>query len=77
MINFYKQANAVEIHMDDTKATFPLGVLYAFANEGDSQTVNLRLLGSRKNIYSFLYTDYEGHGSSAVETVDIIAGLLK
>lgn len=77
MVTFIKRENSVQINTEETKTVFPLGSLYAFAEDGDNQTVNIRLMGSRKNIYSFIYTDFEPKGNDAVETVELIGELLK
>lgn len=47
--------NSVEVGDGKVTMLFPKGRLNAIAHKGDDQSVDLRLMGSRKNIMSFRY----------------------
>lgn len=56
---------------------FPKGTLSVSANNGDNQTVNFRLSGSRNNIFSVRYDKFLGEDySSAVEAIEDLSGIL-
>lgn len=76
MVNISSNQDSVIIQSEGTKAVFPKGKLLVFASEGESQSVNIRLMGSRKNLYSFLYSECNLAGGDAVATVDAIAQIL-
>ena len=55
MVTITSLTNGVEISDGVKTMLFPLQRLSAIAHQGDNQTVDLRLMGSRKNILSFRY----------------------
>lgn len=55
MYNITEQGNSIQITDGTTIYLFPKGVLSAIAHKGDNQTVDIRLMASRKNILTFRY----------------------
>lgn len=71
--------NSVEV--DDevggkVKMLFPKGRLNAIAHKGDGQSVDLRLMGSRKNIMSFRYDMCNMAQENAEKTAEEIGKIL-
>ena len=56
---------------------FPKGTLSVSASNGDWQSVDFRLLGSRKNIFSIRYDKFVGEDyESAVAAIEDLSGIL-
>lgn len=70
--------NSVVISDGDENKTiqFPKGKLSAIAHKGDNQSVDLRLMASRKNILSFRYDQCNMAESDAEETAAAIGEIL-
>lgn len=68
--------NGVEIKTEDKTMLFPLQRLSAIAHQGDNQTVDLRLMGSRKNILSFRYDKCNMALNDAEKTAEAIGEIL-
>ena len=71
--------NSVEVDDDvGGKVTmlFPKGRLNAIAHKGDGQSVDLRLMGSRKNIMSFRYDMCNMANENAEKTAEEIGKIL-
>ena len=68
--------NSVEV--DDGKVTmlFPKGRLNAIAHKGAGQSVDLRLMASRKNVISFRYDKCNMAKEDAEETAEAIGEIL-
>ena len=71
--------NSVEV--DDevggkVKMLFPKGRLNAIAHKGDGQSVDLRLMGSRKNIMTFRYDMCNMAQENAEKTAEEIGKIL-
>ena len=68
--------NSVEV--DDGKVTmlFPKGRLNAIAHKGDNQSVDLRLMASRKNVISFRYDKCNMAKADAEKTAEAIGEIL-
>lgn len=75
-ITFSVLENGVEIKTEDKTILFPLQRLSAIAHQGDNQTVDLRLMGSRKNILSFRYDKCNMALGDAEETAKNIQHIL-
>lgn len=77
MYNFSIQKDAAVIIDDGTrKWSFPKGVLTVHANAGDNQSVDLRLLATRKNVLSFRYDQCNLAGKDAQETAENIGKII-
>lgn len=76
MITITEQTNGVLIADGQKSMLFPKGVLSAHGNSGDNQSVDLRLMASRKNIISFPYDDCNLAESDAEETAEAIGEIL-
>ena len=72
MYNIYKTGNTVVIDDGTKKWAFPSGTIWFSANAGDNMSVDVKLGGSRKLLLSFLYSDCNLAGSSAVDTINRI-----
>ena len=70
--------NTTSVTLNDGKRLmcFPRHTVMAHAHKGDNQTVDLRLMGSRKNIMSFRYDDCNLAQENAEKTLDEIAKII-
>ena len=70
--------NTTSVTFNDGKSLmcFPRHTVMAHAHKGDNQTVDLRLMGSRKNIMSFRYDDCNLAQENAEKTLDEIAKII-
>lgn len=75
MINFLERENSIQIEKDGTKTVFPKGVLSAHTEEG-SNSIELRLMASRKNIYSFNFDDTNLEGDDASTVLENIEKII-
>lgn len=75
MVTFTKLSNSVRIDTDGKSSVFPTGKLITITSD-DSTSVTLRLVGSRKNIMSFPYTDCNLAAEDAPATAKKIAEIL-
>lgn len=76
MVTITSLTNGVEISDGVKTMLFPKGRLAATAHKGDNQTVDLRLMGSRKNILSFRYDKCNMALGDAEETAKNIQHIL-
>ena len=74
MIKIEKNGNSVIITQGDVKQAFPLNTLIAHYSN-DSDTIELRYKGSRKNVLSALYTEFN-QGSTKEKTLANINNLI-
>lgn len=76
MYNITEQTNGVKI-TDGTKTMlFPKGTVSAIAHKGENQSVDLRLMASRKNIISFPFDNCNMAEEDAEETAEAIGAIL-
>ena len=75
-ITFSVLENGVEIKTEDKTMLFPLQRLSAIAHQGDNQTVDLRLMASRKNVLSFRYDKCNMASTDAEKTAEAIGEIL-
>ena len=70
--------NTTSVTFNDGKRLMcsPRHTVMAHAHKGDNQTVDLRLMGSRKNIMSFRYDDCNLAQENAEKTLDEIAKII-
>ena len=70
--------NTTSVTFNDGKRLmcFPRHTVMAHAHKGDNHTVDLRLMGSRKNIMSFRYDDCNLAQENAEKTLDEIAKII-
>lgn len=68
--------NGVEIKTEDKTMLFPKGRLAAIAHQGDNQSVDLRLMASRKNVLSFRYDKCNMASTDAEKTAEAIGEIL-
>ena len=70
--------NSTSVIFNDGKRLmcFPRHTVMAHAHKGDNQTVDLRLMGSRKNIISFRYDDCNLAQENAEKTLNEIAKII-
>ena len=70
--------NSTSVIFNDGKRLmcFPKQTVMAHAHKGDKQTVDLRLMGSRKNIISFRYDDCNLAQENAEKTLNEIAKII-
>ena len=70
--------NCTSVTFNDGKRLmcFPRHTVMAHAHKGDNQTVDLRLMGSRKNIISFRYDDCNLAQENAENTLNEIAKII-
>lgn len=76
MINITNVGNSVQIVDGEKTLLFPKGTLTAIAHSGDYQSVDLRLIGSRKNVMSFRYDNCNLAEDDAEETVLALSEVL-
>lgn len=76
MYNITSNSSSVTITDGTRTWAFPKGVLTAHANAGDNQSVDLRLLATRKNVLSFRYDQCNLAGKDAQETVENIGRII-
>lgn len=68
--------NSVEVGDGKVTMLFPKGRLSAIAHKGDNQSVDLRLMASRKNILSFRYDKCNMAKADAEKTAEAIGEIL-
>ena len=56
-VSFTASENSVVIKIGDVTMVYPKGTLTLHADESKTDTIELRLTGSRKNVLSFSYKD--------------------
>ena len=76
MINITEQGNSLQITDGAKTLLFPKGVLSVNAHKGENQTVDLRLMASRKNIISFRYDNCNLAQEDAEETAKEIGNII-
>ena len=76
MYNITEQGNGVKITDGTMTMLFPKGTVRAIAHKGDKQSVDLRLMASRKNIISFPYNECNMAEQDAEETAEAIGAIL-
>lgn len=76
MHNITVQGNSVKITEGEKTYLFPKGCLSAIAHKGDDQSVDLKLMGSRKKIMSFRYDDCNLSQNNAEETAKEIGNII-
>ena len=76
MVTITSLTNGVEINDGVKTMLFPKGRLAAIAHKGDNQSVDLRLMASRKNVISFRYDNCNMAESDAEETAEAIGEIL-
>ena len=76
MVTITSLTNGVEISDGVKTMLFPLQRLSAIAHQGDNQTVDLRLMGSRKNVISFRYDKCNMAKADAEKTAEAIGEIL-
>lgn len=76
MVTITSLTNGVEISDGVKTMLFPKGRLAAIAHKGDNQSVDLRLMGSRKNVISFKYDKCNMAESDAEATAEAIGEIL-
>lgn len=76
MITITDTEQSVKITDGKKSTLFPKGTLSSHANAGDNQSVDLRLMASRKNIISFKYDNCNLAENDAEATAAAIAELL-
>lgn len=76
MYNITSNSSSVTIS-DGTKTwVYPKGTLTAHADSGDNQSVDIKLMGSRKLIHSFPYNQSNIAGASATEVATALANII-
>ena len=68
--------NSVEVGDGKVTMLFPKGRLNAIAHKGDNQSVDLRLMASRKNVISFRYDKCNMAKADAEKTAEAIGEIL-
>lgn len=68
--------NSVEVGDGKVTMLFPKGRLNAIAHKGDNQSVDLRLMASRKNVLSFRYDKCNMAKADAEKTAEAIGEIL-
>lgn len=68
--------NSVEVGDGKVTMLFPKGRLNAIAHKGDNQSVDLRLMASRKNVMSFRYDKCNMAKADAEKTAEAIGEIL-
>ena len=76
MVNITSNDNSVKVTDGNKNYLFPKGTVSAIAHKGDKQSVDLRLMGSRKNILTFRYDNCNMAESDAEETAAAIGEIL-
>ena len=76
MVTITSLTNGLEINDGKVTMLFPKGRLCAIAHKGDNQSVDLRLMASRKNILSFRYDKCNMAESDAEATAEAIGEIL-
>lgn len=76
MTNIEVIGSTIKVQNEEKTVFYPKGSLYAFANEGEQQAVSMRLMASRKNVHTFLYSDTNIQGGSASEVVEKLNEIL-
>lgn len=76
MVTITSLTNGVEISDGVKTMLFPKGRLNAIAHKGDNQSVDLRLMASRKNVMSFRYDKCNMAKADAEKTAEAIGEIL-
>ena len=76
MVTITSLTNGVEISDGVKTMLFPKGRLAAIAHKGDNQSVDLRLMASRKNVISFRYDKCNMAKEDAEKTAEAIGEIL-
>ena len=76
MVTITSLTNGLEINDGKVTMLFPKGRLNAIAHKGDSQSVDLRLMASRKNVISFRYDKCNMAKADAEKTAEAIGEIL-
>lgn len=76
MINITSNDTSVTINDGARLMTFPKHTLSAIAHSGENQSVDMRLMGSRKNILTFLYSNCNMAEEDAEATAEAIGEIL-
>ena len=67
--------NSIVFNKDNEKHIYPLNAIFLIAND-DSNSINVRLRASRKNVLTFNYTEVTNlTAESATEMVELISML--
>ena len=75
-MNINKIGNSVQFTDDKKMCVFPLGQIILIAND-ESNTINVRLKASRKNVLTFNYQDIANiEASSATEAVETLSQII-
>lgn len=75
-IVFTDMETGVKIEAEGKVMLFPKGVLSAVAHQGKNQTVDLRLMGSRKKVLSFRYDKCNYSERDAQDTASALSDIL-
>ena len=76
MVTITSLTNGVEINDGKVTMLFPKGRLCAIAHKGAGQSVDLRLMASRKNVLSFRYDKCNMAKADAEKTAEAIGEIL-
>ena len=76
MVTITSLTNGLEINDGKVTMLFPKGRLSAIAHKGDNQSVDLRLMASRKNVISFRYDNCNMAKADAEKTAEAIGEIL-
>lgn len=76
MVTITSLTNGVEINDGVKTMLFPKGRLAAIAHKGAGQSVDLRLMASRKNVITFRYDNCNMAASDAEATAEAIGEIL-
>lgn len=75
-MNINKIGNSVQFTDDKKMCVFPVGQIILIAND-ESNTINVRLKASRKNVLTFNYQDITNiEASSATEAVETLSQII-
>lgn len=67
--------NSIVFNKENEKHVYPLNAIFLIAND-DSNSINVRLRASRKNVLTFSYTEVTNlTAESATEMVELISML--
>ena len=75
-ILFTDMETGVKIEAEGKTMLFPKGVLSAVAHQGENQTVDLKLMGSRKKVLSFRYDKCNYSKKDAIDTASALSNIL-
>lgn len=76
MYNITKSNNSIVITNGNNQIAFPLNAISLHADDGDNQSVEIRLIATKKPVLSFRYDDCNLSGTDAQKTLENIVAIL-